>query len=92
MKAIWKFGLMAMRGVQGIHIPAGASFLSAQPQGGGIALWFVVDPEAPLVARKFDLFHTGDDNLRPVEAFLATVQLGSATNPYVLHVFDLGEA
>ena len=87
---IWKFPIPFMAEPSTHQVPAGAKFLTAQIQlsayvgGGGIMLWGLVDPEAPLEARTIQIVGTGHEV--PANArYIATVQDGAL----VWHVFEI---
>lgn len=71
-----------------IDMPESAQILSAQTQGPyeSLAIWALVDPNAPLIARTFRIAGTG----HPIEeavTFIDTVQLQDGS--LVFHVFEV---
>lgn len=73
-----------------IQCPRGGVFLSAQVQNDGPCVWVLVDPDAPLVARRFRLYGTGheiEDTDAGQGTFAGTFQMG----PFVGHLWDMGE-
>ncbi len=88
MRAIWKFRPNVVSRYITHELPRGARFLDMQTQDGGLAMWFLVDTEAPLVTERFVLFETGEDlsNETGVREYVGTVQVRGG---YVAHVFKL---
>jgi hypothetical protein len=83
MLTIWKFPTSGELGAK-IEMPSGAQILTAQPQGGTLMIWAIVDTDAPKVKRQVHVIGTGwtspfPDNVR----YVATVQ----QPPFVWHVF-----
>jgi hypothetical protein len=70
---------------QTLMLHAGAKFLTAQEQHGVIALWYQVEPDAPLEPRTIVCYFTGVD-VEPGSTYLATVQLHHGGT--VVHVFE----
>ncbi len=73
-----------------IKMPIGARLLTIQVQHGEPKLWALVDPDRPVVTRRFRIADTG----HPVEDWEATAYVGSFqlySGNFVRHVFDLGE-
>lgn len=87
MMAIWKFPLKA-QDVQSIEMPAGATILTVQTQGGQPCLWAKVDAAKPKTKRVFETFGTGHPIPETHErAYLGTYQLvGGAL---VFHVYEV---
>jgi hypothetical protein len=83
MPTIWKYNL-SLVDEQVIEIPASASNLTLQMQGGGPRLWALVDPTAPTVKRTIRMFGTGHPVPDDIMAYLGTVQDG----PFVWHFFQ----
>ncbi len=89
MKTIYKYPVSFGEFTQ--RMPKGAKVLSVQEQNGGIQMWALVDPPAPLEERRFILAGTG--HLLPDDAeqrFVGTLQ--QAGGALVWHLFDLGAA
>ena len=71
-----------------IKVPKGITPLHVAVQYGNIIVWALVDPEAPLISRRFKVIGTGTPiNTTGDEKFLGTVFQGHL----VWHVFDCGE-
>ena len=84
MKTIWKF---VVEPACSIDMPAGAQVLSVREQGGAICLWALVDPAAPLEARRFIWVGTG--HRMPDEAPLTYLGTGHLDQgALVFHVFE----
>ena len=85
MLSVWKFPL-ALKDEQSVRMPTGSEILTVQVQQGAIYLWALVAPKAPLVARTFMIFGTGDDISEegPRLAYIGTVQQGA----FMVHVFE----
>lgn len=83
---ILKYPLQQAPGVQVIHFPVGAQFLSAQVQRGRPVIWVVCDEyKPPTEAHYFVLYATGEYlNGSPGE-HRATLQLNEG---FVLHLFE----
>lgn len=88
VKTIWKYQL-AIRDVQKLQIPSGATLLSVQFHHSyhhrELCAWFVLDPEMKPEERTFRIFNTG----MPVEnaeslTYLNTVQDGDS----IRHIFE----
>lgn len=69
-----------------ISMPRGATVLSVQMQGETPTMWAIVDPKAPIEARRFRIFGTGHPvpSVFGIGNFVATFQQG----PFVWHMFD----
>jgi hypothetical protein len=84
IKQIWKYPLRPDEFT--LSIPAGAIFMSAQTQRGEAVAWFLVNPDAQKVERRFVTVGTGhefdDTNAIP----LATFQLEGGA--LVFHLFE----
>lgn len=87
MRTIWKFPLTIARRVS-VEIPRDAELLSVQMQGDTPTLWAIVDPEQRRTRRVLAVYGTGWDLPDDLGRFIATFQ----HEPFVFHVFDLGEA
>lgn len=76
-----------------IDMPSGAKILHVAAVGGlegGIYLWAIVEPDAPVAHRSIAVYPTGLEPLSEealAGTYLGTVHLG----PLVFHLFDLGE-
>jgi hypothetical protein len=57
MHTIWKFPVQPSNFT--LDLPIGATFLSVQVQHRSPQCWFLLDPEAPKVTRRFVLLGTG---------------------------------
>jgi hypothetical protein len=85
VRSIWKFNLAP--GETTLQIPQGAGILTAAEQFGGISMWAAVDPEKPLVDRKFAVFATGQSIETLLgHKFIGTVLLNGGS--LVFHVFE----
>lgn len=81
-KTIWKFPL-AVEQRQWITVPNDAQVLSIDVQSGIPCLWMMLDPNAPMTARKIRCFGTGHDVDASHDQFIGTVLVGS----FVWHYF-----
>ena len=84
IKQVWKFEVSPATRIQ---IPEDAQVLSAKFQNGRICIWVLVDPDAPIVKREFEVYGTGHpiqdaDDLR----FIDTVLVDNGQLIY--HVFE----
>ena len=85
-KTVYKYKLDSFDCV--LEVPKGLTPLRVDQQYGNIILWALVDPEAPLISRRFKVIGTGKPiTITGHEKFLGTVFQGHL----VWHVFDLGE-
>lgn len=86
MKAIWKYPLAVVDGIQTRKIPIGATFchVGNDPRGPGVAVWFHVDSARSEESRDFMVVGTG----HPVPE--QSKYLGSASqNGFIWHVLQL---
>lgn len=95
MKTIWKFPLTIQIGpgrdpnTAIVSMPRGAQVLSVGQQR-DVVVWALVEPDAPLVQRRFGLRTTGAEV--PGGTFLGTLQFREhPPYPFVWHIFDEGE-
>lgn len=84
-KTIWKFPLQD-NPKNRIEMPKGTQILTAKMQHGIIALWGIVEPDAPKETRTFNIYGTG--HILPDHAsagdWIATVE----ASPFIWHVFE----
>ena len=85
VKAVWKYPFPVMDRFT-LNMPFGAEVLSTAAQGDIPCLWARVDPEAPLVFRKFVLVGTGPARSDLGGRFIGTFQLMGGTLIY--HLFE----
>lgn len=83
MKMIFKYPLV-LTDKQRVSMPAGATPLTAQMQGGQITMWAVVDPEVPDHEYVVVMIGTGHEGPDPKCLYIGTVQHPSGL---VLHVY-----
>ena len=86
MKAIWKFPLSVVDGIQSRNIPIGSSFCHAgnDPRGPGVAVWFAVDSAMGEELKNFMVVGTG----HPLPEH--SQYLGSAAqNGFIWHILQL---
>lgn len=92
MKTVWKFPL-ALAGEQRIDMPAGARLLSVQPQGEGVCLWALCDPDAKKEPRVIVIVGTGhqapEEDLWQLK-HISTFQLHGGA--LVFHAFEIVRA
>lgn len=87
MKTIWKTVLRA-EVQQTIKIPQGAQFIAAREQHEKMCVWYICDPEAPMVERHILILGTGHvilpdtGNLSPIGC--AMLEDGAE----VYHIFE----
>lgn len=88
--AIWKW-VLPYEPDFALDLPAGARVLTVQTQFAGRheqpVLWAVVDPDAPVAPRRFQLLGTGARELAPGARYVGTLQLTGGT--LVLHIFEV---
>lgn len=82
-RAVWKYPLELGENIID-RVPMGATFLDVQVQGRQLAVWALVDDDAPPLRRV--VYLTGTGNLLPRHSlkYIATVQQG----PFVWHAFE----
>lgn len=74
-----------------LHLPKGARILTVQAQLNWICLWALVDPDLPLVPRRFRFAGTG----HPIEEssrnlhYVSTFQMNNGG--LVFHIFEIVE-
>ena len=86
MHTIWKFHVPSSDTFT-LELPARARFLDVQVQQGTPVLWFLVDPDADKVMRRFVLCGTG----KPVPEAELLTHLGTFQlylNQLVVHLFE----
>lgn len=89
MATVWKYRI-PWEDEPAIQMPEGAQILDAQPQGifGDISIWAVVNPNAPMVERRFRLAGTGHPIYQhPFElTHISTMQFQDGA--LVFHLFE----
>ena len=80
-RTVYKYELHPSKPV--VPMPSGAQLLQAGEQAGGIVVWALVDPEAPLEDRWVSIYGTGHEVPEDPGVYLNTVFVG----PLVFHVF-----
>ena len=58
MKSIFKY-ILPMKEEATINMPYGAKIIKGENQEGFVAIWAIVDLDAPMVKREFRLYKTG---------------------------------
>ena len=89
IKSIWKHEINIVD-FQYVDMPLGAKILTVQLQEKGICLWALVDPEAPCVLRRIELYGTGHSiefGQLVERKYIGTVQTYSGA--YVWHAFEV---
>ncbi len=85
MKKIFKYQLKVV-GVQMVKMPKGAAVLTVQTQHNNPCIWAEVDPDAPIVKRRFIMYGTGHPMLsEEVTHYVGTYQLPQSG--LVFHVY-----
>jgi len=96
MITVYKYYLDPLVSPTAIVMPRGAKILSSQVQRGIVCMWALVDTEAPMESRRFQLLETGQPALASLagsefsifgDGFIGTVQLMEGS--YVLHLFEV---
>ena len=88
MKTIWKY--IISDPISDIRLPQGAQLLTIAEQHGKIALWALVDPQAPSTIRRVQVVGTGHDEVpTPTPPYIGTAHM--LNGQLILHAFDLGE-
>lgn len=82
---VWKFRLPNMDNL--VEMPCGARVLSIAEQFGRPALWALVDPDAPLEAKRFVCCMTGEPVDHHAARFVGTALMDGGA--FVLHVFEV---
>ena len=85
---IWKFPL-EVTDEQVVEMPAGAQRLCVQTQGERLCLWALVDPDAPLMSRRFAVRGTGHSIEGDSGTYIGSAQ--QMRGALVWHVFEMGE-
>lgn len=84
--SVWKYDLPVDDDVD-LEMPAGATILAVQTQGGAPRLWALVDPLAPKETRRFRVAGTGHAILDADRlTYVGTFQL--VAGAFVGHVFE----
>lgn len=89
MRAVWKYQLPNGPAFQLLQIPAGGQILRVEAQQGVPMMWVLVDPDAPLEGRGFDVVMTGSLKVFPTGIYIGTVQLFDGS--FVLHYFEVAQ-
>lgn len=85
MSAVWKFPLATALTDNALEMPKGAKVVHVGIQGERICLWAIVDMQAPVETRVFQIVGTGHEEVKEGMAHVGTVQQG----PWVWHVFEV---
>ncbi len=85
MTVIWKYPIVVGRSV--LSMPIGAKILKIAEQGNEIMLWAVVDSEAEMEARFFQVYGTGHPLPDNCGEYMDSVMI----DVFVWHVFELKE-
>jgi hypothetical protein len=80
---IWKTQLLKTD-YQGIAVPFGAKFLTAQLQAGEWCIWYLCNDQQPMTSRKIVVVGTGHETPSGVLDYIDTIQDGA----YVFHLFE----
>lgn len=83
MKTIFKYDISENTGVL---MPEGAQVLTVQMQRTSACVWAVVDPNAPMVLRRFVLYGTGHPLPDEPGTYVGTFQVAGGS--LVWHLFD----
>lgn len=86
MRTIWKFPL-GDGGPQRVEMSKGTEVLTVQTQDNRPCLWAVVDPDAEVEVRYFEIFGTGQnihEDMGVDRKYIGTFQ----QPPYVWHLFE----
>lgn len=89
MTTIWKktIGAVNSEGIALIEVPQGAKFLTVQIQNGSPAIWFMCNPNQPLVSRSIQWVGTGNEVKNPDElVYIVTTQQFNGS--FVSHFFE----
>lgn len=88
MKTIWKFPLAVMDR-QRVMMPKGAELLTVQRQGDRACMWAIVNGEAEMETRIFDIYGTGNPMpelvMGDTRKYVGTFQ----APPFVWHLFEI---
>lgn len=82
MKRIWKFELNNKE----VQMPERAEILTLQIQHGKLCVWAMVDPQAKLETRKFEIHGTGDNVPDDSSLYIGTYQERGGN--LIWHVFE----
>ncbi len=85
---IWKFSLHDGCALETLTLPRAAIAVSAAWQGRDLCVWFMLDPSAPTVTRRFRVVVTGAEIIGP-HAHVATLHSNDGGSPLVLHVLEV---
>lgn len=89
MPAIWKY-MVEVADQFEIEMPEGARVLCVQVQHDHPQIWAMVDPDAPMVTRRFRVVGTGHGIEAPIGPYVGTFQLYGGS--FVGHLFEEGSA
>ena len=91
MKRVYKY-VVYMGDYMNVELPEGAEILTVQAQYDEPHIWALVNPDAPMVTRKFRLLGTGHPTEDDVsqDNYIGTFQLNGGG--LVFHLFELGGA
>lgn len=88
MKTIWKFPLAVMDR-QRVLMPKGTEILTVQRQSEQACIWAIVDDQAEMETRAFDIYGTGNPMpelaMGDARKYVGTFQ----APPFVWHVFEI---
>ena len=85
MSAVWKFTLATALTDNALEMPKDAKVVHVGIQGEHICLWAIVDTQASVETRVFQIVGTGHEEVFEGMAHVGTVQQG----PWVWHVFEV---
>lgn len=81
---IFKYGFQGNQTEQFVKMPKGAAVLTFQAQHDDPVIWAEVDPDAPMIKRKFWLFMTGEEATSGLH-YIGTAQFEGGA--FVLHAY-----
>lgn len=87
MHTIYKY-VLDVEDEQQLPMPKGATILHVASVSDQVTLWALVDPDAPVVNRKFVIHGTGHDVTEPDQYVGTAITMNGRL---VWHVFDRGE-
>lgn len=91
-RTIWKFTIpvneLSASFTTRLRIPEGARLLHCAEQHGAVALWYEVDPEAPIGARGFQLFGTGTGPI-DIDRLVYVGTTSHYDGQLILHVYEV---
>jgi len=90
MNTVYKYPLTWVT-EQTVLLPKGAEVLTAMLQNDDLILWAMVDTDAPLTERYFQVYGTGHEISDAPDdmAYISTVRMQTAGTELIWHIFEV---